>query len=94
LIDLNGRVALVTGAARTVGRGSADVLASAGAPVYVNDLHADRAAEVVESIAVAGGAGMALPFDVTDSEAVGHAIETVVADDRVIEILSTAKARI
>jgi NAD(P)-dependent dehydrogenase (short-subunit alcohol dehydrogenase family) len=87
LIDLNGKVALVTGAGRSVGRGIAEVLASAGAFVYVNDLHVDRSSEVVESIAASGGAGRSLPFDVTDSEAVGHAIEMVTADDRVIEIL-------
>ena len=47
LIDLRDRTALVTGAGRSVGRGIAEVLASAGAFVYVNDLHAERADEVV-----------------------------------------------
>jgi NAD(P)-dependent dehydrogenase (short-subunit alcohol dehydrogenase family) len=87
LIDLTGRVALVTGAGRSVGRGIAEVLASAGAFVYVNDLHAERANEVVESIAVSGGTSAALAFDVTDAKAVAHAFEVVTADERAIEIL-------
>jgi NAD(P)-dependent dehydrogenase (short-subunit alcohol dehydrogenase family) len=50
LIDLSGRTALVTGAGRSVGRGIAEVLAQAGAFVFVNDLHAERADEVVAAI--------------------------------------------
>jgi len=87
LIDLHGRTALVTGAGRSVGRGIAEVLASAGAFVYVNDLHVERATEVAESIAAGGGAAAALAFDVTDAGALGHALEAVASDGRAIEIL-------
>ena len=70
LIDLKDRTALVTGAGRSVGRGIAEVLASAGAFVYVNDLHAERADEVVAAIESNGGSARALAFDVTDPGAV------------------------
>ncbi len=70
LIDLTGRTALVTGAGRSVGRGIAEVLASAGAFVYVNDLHEDRAAEVVAAIKSNGNNASAAIFDVTDPSAI------------------------
>jgi 3-oxoacyl-[acyl-carrier protein] reductase len=74
LFDLSGRVALVTGAGQGVGAGIARVLARQGAPVLVNDLVPARAAAVVASIRETGGRAEAVPFDVTDSEAVREGI--------------------
>lgn len=87
MIELGGRTALVTGAGRSVGRGIAEVLAGAGAFVYVNDLHGDRAEEVVGSITGAGGKAVASVFDVTDAGAVDRAFEAVAADGRSVGIL-------
>ena len=87
LIDLKDRTALVTGAGRSVGRGIAEVLASAGAFVYVNDLHAERAEEVVAEIESKGGSARALAFDVTDPGAVARGFAAVESDDSSIEIL-------
>jgi NAD(P)-dependent dehydrogenase (short-subunit alcohol dehydrogenase family) len=87
LIDLKDRTALVTGAGRSVGRGIAEVLASAGAFVYVNDLHAERADEVVAAIESNGGSAKTLAFDVTDSGAVARGFAAVESDDSSIEIL-------
>jgi NAD(P)-dependent dehydrogenase (short-subunit alcohol dehydrogenase family) len=87
LIDLSGRTALVTGAGRSVGRGIAEVLASAGAFVYVNDLHEDRAAEVVTAIrSESNNASLAI-FDVTDTAAVDAAFDAISADGRGVDIL-------
>jgi NAD(P)-dependent dehydrogenase (short-subunit alcohol dehydrogenase family) len=87
LIDLSGRTALVTGAGRSVGRGIAEVLASAGAFVYVNDLHEDRAAEVVTAIrSKSNNASLAI-FDVTDTAAVDAAFDAISADKRGVDIL-------
>src|SRR5271170_4690314 len=66
LFDLEGRVALVTGAGQSVGAGIAQALASRGATVLVNDIVAERAGSVAEAIASAGGLSRPLPFDVTD----------------------------
>ena len=87
LIDLTGRTALVTGAGRSVGRGIADVLASAGAFVYVNDLHEDRAAEVVAAVKSNGNSASAAIFDVTNALAVDAGFDAISADGRAVDIL-------
>jgi 2-hydroxycyclohexanecarboxyl-CoA dehydrogenase len=65
LFGLEGRVALVTGAGQGVGAGIARVLSEQGATVVVNDLFPDRAEAVAGEVG-----GRAIPFDVTDLEAV------------------------
>jgi NAD(P)-dependent dehydrogenase (short-subunit alcohol dehydrogenase family) len=77
-MTLNGRVALVTGAGRSVGLGIARALATAGAAVAVNDLHPDRAQQAAADIAALGAApAIASPFDVTDHPAVLAAVAAV-----------------
>jgi NAD(P)-dependent dehydrogenase (short-subunit alcohol dehydrogenase family) len=70
-----------------VGRGIAEVLASAGAFVYVNDLHAERAAEVVAAIKSNGDSGSAAIFDVTDAASVDEGFGAISADARGVDIL-------
>ena len=67
--NLDGKVALVTGAGTGIGQASALALAEAGARVAVTELpdRIDRAEETVAAIAAAGGAqAIALPLDVRD----------------------------
>jgi 3-oxoacyl-[acyl-carrier protein] reductase len=68
--DLTGRTALITGAGQNVGAHTAQVLASQGAHVVVNDLFSDRAERVVDEIRSAGGSAEIAVCDVTDLEAV------------------------
>ncbi len=70
LLDLTGRVALVTGAGQGVGAEAARYLAAHGAQVVVNDYIAERAEAVASSIGESGGAAIGLQADVTDFAAV------------------------
>jgi 3(or 17)beta-hydroxysteroid dehydrogenase len=62
---LDGKVALVSGAARGIGAETARKMASAGASVVIGDVLADRARETAEEITHAGGEALALALDVT-----------------------------
>ncbi|MCB0996805.1 MAG: SDR family oxidoreductase [Acidimicrobiales bacterium] len=86
MFDLGSRVAVVTGAGQGVGAGIARVLAAAGAAVAVNDLHDERAAEVVEQISSAGGTAVPAAFDVADRAAVNAAMARIESDLGPIDI--------
>ncbi len=73
--ELQGRVALVTGAAGGIGRAVVDELARKGACVVAFDVDGEGAADAVESL---GDAGVAVGGDVTDEEAVRHAFASAV----------------
>jgi NAD(P)-dependent dehydrogenase (short-subunit alcohol dehydrogenase family) len=66
---LDGKVALVTGAGRGLGRGIALALGQAGAEVLLNSRSPAELDAVAAEIAAAGGAAKPLPFDVTDPAA-------------------------
>jgi 2-hydroxycyclohexanecarboxyl-CoA dehydrogenase len=70
LLDMKGRVALVTGAGQGIGRQIALHLAGHGADVIVNDFFLDRAETVAKEVDAAGGHALALQADVSDFESV------------------------
>lgn len=65
LLNLKGRVAMVTGAGQGVGRQVALYLAQHGAPVVVNDYFGDRAESVAHEIEQGGGRAVSVQADVT-----------------------------
>ena len=82
-----GKVALVTGGGRGIGRAITLKLASAGAIVVVNDLSLPGAQAVVEEIKAQGGDGLSIVADVSSTAEVGRMIDTAIAAYRHIDIL-------
>jgi 3-oxoacyl-[acyl-carrier protein] reductase len=75
---LEGKVALVSGSGRGIGREIALKLASEGARVVINDLDAEPAAQTVADIMAAGGKAVACAGSVTDSGFAERFVSTAV----------------
>jgi 3-oxoacyl-[acyl-carrier protein] reductase len=76
--ELEGKVALVTGASRGLGKAIALKLASMGAKTAVNYISNDiEAAKVIETIAESGGEGFSIKADVSNSDAVKGMVRQV-----------------
>jgi NAD(P)-dependent dehydrogenase (short-subunit alcohol dehydrogenase family) len=82
---LDGRVAVVTGAAQGIGAAIARVLAAAGARVVIGDLQ--DASGVVAEIAAQGGDAAAVIADVSDREQVESLLEQTVARFGALDVL-------
>jgi 3-oxoacyl-[acyl-carrier protein] reductase len=75
---LDGKVAIVSGSGRGIGREIALKLASEGAKVVVNDLDAEPAKETVAAIEAAGGQSVACVGSVTDADFGERFVQTAV----------------
>ncbi len=86
-LGLEGRVALVTGAGRYVGRAIALELAAEGARVAVNDIFPERAEAVAGEIRERGGTAIPAVVDVTDRERVADVVAHVAAELGGVDVL-------
>jgi NAD(P)-dependent dehydrogenase (short-subunit alcohol dehydrogenase family) len=86
-LELNERVALVTGGGRGVGRGVCLRLAREGARVVVNDFHGRRAERVAAEIREAGCEALAVEADITDLTQVKAMVERASKELGPVDIL-------
>lgn len=84
---LNGKVAIVTGAARGIGRAIALRFGQESAKIAVADLREDEGHETVQLIETAGGQAMFIHTDVSDSSQVQTLVDMVVKEWDTIDIL-------
>ncbi len=72
---LDGRAAMITGAASGIGRASSFLFSREGAAVLLGDVDPTGASAVAEEIVAAGGRAHAIELDVSDEASVQHAVD-------------------
>ncbi|WP_419992640.1 SDR family NAD(P)-dependent oxidoreductase [Streptomyces boninensis] len=87
--QLTGKVAVVTGSGRGLGRAYAAALAAAGASVVVNDLDAAVAEEAAKSLREAGGSAVAETVAVGTAEAAARLVDRAVAEFGRLDVMVT-----
>ena len=86
-MKLRGRIALVTGAGRGIGKATAIFLAKEGANIAVNDMDLQLAKETAEEIRAIGCEALAIKADVSNKTEVVRMVDTVIKNFGKIDIL-------
>jgi 3-oxoacyl-[acyl-carrier protein] reductase len=85
--DFSGQVAVVTGGARGIGKGSAEAFAQAGAQVWLVDIDEKEGEAVAKTLRSRGGQASFVACDVTNAAQVRAAFQRIVAEARRLDIL-------
>ncbi len=91
--ELDGRVAIVSGAAMGIGKASAAALAGAGAKVVIADFDREAGERTAGELSAAGHAALFQPCDVMSFEAVSATVDRTIAEWGRIDILVNNAAR-
>ncbi|MGI9072962.1 MAG: SDR family NAD(P)-dependent oxidoreductase [Bryobacteraceae bacterium] len=86
-MNLNGRVAVITGSGSGIGRAAAVEFALAGASVVVAEVNLDSARETVSRITSAGGTAIGVEVDVASPESVRHLVSETLAALGAVHVL-------
>ncbi|WEN15429.1 3-hydroxybutyrate dehydrogenase [Rhodanobacter sp. AS-Z3] len=87
MTSLNGKVALITGAASGLGKAIAELYAKQGASVAIADINQQAADQVAAEINAAGGKAIGIAMDVSNEDAVNAGTDQVVATFGHLDIL-------
>ena len=87
VIDLSGKLAIVTGAGRGIGAAIAGAFASAGADLVIADINEDSARKVAETTEQIGRKALAVKTDVASPADVDRLFDTVQAKFADVDIL-------
>lgn len=87
LLNLKGKVAVVTGGGDGIGKACCEILAAAGASVVVSNLHVEKAEAVAGEIRKAGGEAIAVKCNVMEEADLVNLIDTAVNNYGTVNIL-------
>ncbi|HIW12090.1 MAG TPA: SDR family oxidoreductase [Candidatus Salinicoccus stercoripullorum] len=87
MAKLEGKVAIVTGAASGMGKSIAELYAKEGAKVIVADYNAEGAKDVSQGITSDGGTAKPVTVDVADADQIGRMIDTAISEYGDLDIL-------
>ena len=86
-MKLEGKVAIVTGAGRSIGQAIAALFAREGASVVIAEIDQTRAIEVARELEAAGGTALGLPTDISQADSVAAMVAATVDRFGTIDIL-------
>ena len=87
LLDLTGKIAVVTGGGDGIGKASCEILAAAGASVAVSDMSLEKAQAVADAITSNGGRAIAVECNVLKSDDLTKLIDATVNEFGTVNIL-------
>src|SRR5881398_1870935 len=85
--DLTGKVAVITGSSRGIGRASAELLAQLGAKVVISSRKADACEEVAKAVRADGGDAFVIPCNISRKDEVERLVRDTNAHYGGIDIL-------
>jgi NAD(P)-dependent dehydrogenase (short-subunit alcohol dehydrogenase family) len=86
-MDFKDKVVFVTGSTRGIGKGIAIAFAEQGAKVAINGTKENLCYKVVEEVGTAGGQGLAIPGDISNTKVVSRCFEKIFKDFGQLDIL-------